>query len=109
MELLNFLGRGQIVFVEVAFLVCLFWAALGRPERITSIGMFRLACWLFAMALIIPTFIDLYAIGVARSSGTPVGRQEGLGLRMWLSTVGPLLLTSSFLLAVHSILPTRKS
>jgi hypothetical protein len=109
LEFLNFLSRGNMVFVEAAFLVCLFWTALGRPERITSIGKFRLACSLFGMELIVPTLINLYQIGGGALSGTPAGRQQSLGLSMWLTTVGPLLLMASFLLAINSVMPPRKN
>ena len=106
MDFLNFLGRAQIV--EAALLICLFWSALGKPERITSVAKFRLACSLFGIELIVPTLINPYQIGAGPLSGTPDGRQQSLGLSMWLSTVGPLLLMSSFLLAINSVMPVRK-
>jgi hypothetical protein len=109
LEYLNLLSRGQMLVVEAAFLVCLFWTALGKPERITGIGKFRLACSLFGVELIVPALINLYYFSGGAMSTTPAARQQSLGLGMWLSTVGPLLLMSSFLLAISSIMPARKS
>ena len=109
MDYLNFLGRGQMVFVEAAFLICLFWTVLIKPERIASVKKFRLACSLFGFELIVPTLNNLYQICEGALSFTPTGRQQSLGLSMWLSTIGPLLLMTSFLLAINSIMPPRKA
>ena len=109
MEYLNLLGLGQRSPLEAAFLLCLFWTALVKPERITSTGKFRLACSLFGVELVVPTLINLYYFGGGMLNAGVAGQRENLGLGMWLSTLGPLLLMVSFLLAINSVMPPRKT
>jgi hypothetical protein len=112
-ELFNLLFGGQRGWVEAAFLVCLFWAALGHPDRIRSPITFRIAVLLFAVSLIAPTIVNLYLAGIGQSPLSPQGRPRGQDTMagvyaIYLSAAGPALFMLSFLLAIDSVIPRGK-
>jgi hypothetical protein len=103
---------GQRSWLEAAFLVCLFWVALARPERIRSLLEFRIACLLFAAALITPTLTNLYVFRDSLTPGgriNPAGKQSDFASGLYLHVITPLLLLLSFLLAIDSVTPRRRA
>jgi hypothetical protein len=110
MDWLNLLfggaGRG---WIESALLVCLFWAALARPERIRSLLEFRLAALLLGVAIVAPVLIQVWLIGqrpplVGRS---PAGAQ-GPDTAMYALVVPPVLTMLAVLLGVDSVMPRSR-
>lgn len=108
MEFFNLLfGQGHSS-VQAALLVCLFWIALVKPERIRSVGTFRVACLVFAVTFVAPVLTNLFLVG-----GNPLmpqtrpGMGQNPGAWMYVSAIPPALLMISFLLAIDSITPRR--
>ena len=109
MEPLSLLGHEQLPIVQTAYLVCLLWIVTAKQDRIRDVRMFRMACSLFAVDLIVPSLLNLYYFSSAATVGGADGSKQNYGLFMWLSTLGPLLLISSFLLSINSLMPARAS
>jgi hypothetical protein len=99
-------GRG---WIEAALLVCLFWTALVRPERIRSLFEFRLAALLLGVAVVAPVLIQLFVIGhrTPGSGRNPVGA-EGLETAMYASAVPPVITMLAILLGIDSIMPRSR-
>ena len=103
-------GDGQHSWVEAAFMICLFWIVLAKPERIQSFMMFRFAYLTFAASIIAPSLITLFLVttnmnvpGFGRGGGPPGEFVQ------YLSILGPALFVLSFLLAIGSVSPLRRS
>ena len=108
MEMWNLLSAQARSWLDPAFLVCLFWVALIKPERIRSLLAFRLACVLFAVSVIAPTLVNLYLFG-----DRPVRQPNRLGAQdpgagLYLSVISPLLFMISFILAMDTVIPWRR-
>lgn len=120
-------------WLEIAYLICLFLVLIYKPERIQSLFMFRGACLVFVLALLVPILVDLVitAASSADGAGKPkanygnsgVYNPEGSSMRkssappgagflvqlifMGLNTIGPILFVVSLYLAFHALIPTR--
>jgi hypothetical protein len=98
--------------LEAAFLACLFWVALRGPERIRSLTQFRIAYLLFATTLIAPSLINIYILvdNPNRIGRNVAGRPELVSEEgLYLHLVTPILLMLSFLMAIDSITPWRRT
>jgi hypothetical protein len=107
MEWLSLLfGGGGRSWLEAALLVCLFWAALIRPERIRSLGEFRAAAILLGISIIAPILIQLLVIGQPLTPGarTPAGSRT-LEMSMYSMAIPPLLTMTAVLLGLDSVIP----
>jgi hypothetical protein len=117
MDFLNLLfGGGNRAYIEAALLVCFFWAALARPERIRSLTEFRLAYVFLGLSIITPTLLQLFVIG--KDAGNPgIGNMKprGFGMdpepstTMYLMGIPPLFTTLAVILGIDSVMPTAKS
>jgi hypothetical protein len=115
MQMLSLMfGGGQRSWIDAAFLICLFWIVLGKPERIQNFRMFRAACLAFAASIIAPPVITLILISMGSPGpGFGGGIRSGSGpfaeIFKYLSIVGPGLFVISFLMAIRSVSPIRGS
>ena len=109
MEFFNLLfGGGQRSWAEAALLVCFFWVAVARPERIYSLPRFRTACILFALAMLAPVFVNLFLVGGNANQmlfGRGGGGNQDPGVLIYLQAVAPTLFVFSFLLGIDSVMP----
>src|SRR5437870_2673223 len=68
------------VWLQVALLVCLFLAAIFRPEVVRAKPLFRMACVLLALSLLVsPTlnFLLGYLLRLGSGSGPSYNRMNG--------------------------------
>ena len=101
----NMLGGLFSMWLNVAFVVCVFTVLIFRPERIGNIGLFRAGCCLFILSLIMP------AVGLIISSTTAM-ESAALGMTRGTRVINlltPLLYAIAFYLTVTSLLPKSDS
>ena len=89
-------GNSGQVWLNVAFVVCAFFALIIRPEGICSRVRFRCGCGVFAISLLIPSFAWLLMgnYGVEPEAG---------GIFFYSSVLSSLLYSLAFFLAVTSM------
>lgn len=96
-------GRG---LVEAALVICLFWAALSRPERIRNLFEFRLASVLLGISIIAPALIQMFFMGF---TGTAALNRPGAGKQpealMFTMAIPPLLTMLAVLLGIDAVTP----
>lgn len=97
MMFLNQFGSSVHIWIDIAFLVCLFGTLVLKPERIRNIFLFRVACLLFAISITAPNMV----VFVIQDS-------PGLGqispLLSFLTAIGPIFFGLSFLATVGSLI-----
>ena len=96
------IGNMTQVWLNVAFILCMFIVAAFKPERIEDRSRFRLACFLFAISIVLPSLASLFA-----EPGLLTDRKAaevGWGVKL-LGLVSPFLFAFSFLAAIDSITP----
>jgi hypothetical protein len=105
MELFNLFFGASRGWVEAALLVCLFWTALARPERIRSLTEFRIAGVLLALAIVAPSLIQLCLIlaGDGGLRGPPRMGQDFAAV-VYLMAIPPVLLALSVILGLDSVI-----
>ncbi len=100
-------GMTQI-WVNVAFLVCVFGLLMYRPERIVNVALLRIACLLFAVSLIAPS-LAIFLLSAGEETGSSM-RSNPFGEITWsmkiVNLLPPVLFAGAFLAAVSSIMPT---
>lgn len=110
MEMLSMLLGGGHGLLDAALLVCLFWAALVRPERIRSLLEFRLALVLLGLSIMAPMAIQLTLAWMR--PGPAAGRfgmaNQDQGVGMYFMVIPSALTMLAVLLGVDSVLSTRK-
>jgi hypothetical protein len=119
---------GQLWFY-VVYLVCLFAVIAYKPQHIRNLSLFRISCYLFGIAVVLPSVVTLVAGVFSVNFGTgvqvPGGRgtiQPGSGafsqflgpeasviLRLLfqiLAALGPILFGISIICALISLVPS---
>lgn len=89
-----------------ALLVCLFWIGVARSHRISSVRLFRVACWTFAVGFLTPNFISMYFSGNGMGSMNLMPGQvttASSAIISCLLMLSPTLYMLSFILAMSSI------
>jgi len=98
------IGFGQATLMASLFLVLVF-----RPERIRHRGLFSLACWLFALSVLIPPVINLLlgALGGGLlANPRNLSGTGGYGLVLAVAMgCGPILFGLSLLMALLALRP----
>lgn len=89
-------GNSGQVWLNVAFVICAFFALIIRPEGICSRVRFRCGCGVFAISLLIPGFAWLLA-------GNMEGESGAGGIFFYSSILSSLLYSLAFFLAVTSM------
>jgi hypothetical protein len=74
-------------WLAVAYLLCLFGIALFRPQQLRSPYLFRVSYILFAISLILPSFVDALVQMAALEDARPF---RGGGSDLGLMIVSPL-------------------
>ena len=97
---------GNLVVVEAALIICLFWAALVRPERIGSVAAFRLAMVLLAVAILAPSVIQVTLVAYS----APIDKRlltadKQNGAVLYALVIPPAILMLAVLAAIESIAP----
>jgi hypothetical protein len=101
-----FNGFGQI-YLNVAFIFCVFGILSFKPDRIANISQFKLGCMLFSVSLVIPMIGSLFPGDV--SSPNPLGmptKNSPIAMQIF-SLLSIVLYASGFFATVLSVLPTR--
>ena len=107
---MNFLtqlfGGMTQVWLNVAFVVCVFTVVTFKPDRIRNLSMFRMGCTLFALSVIAPSLMLILGTASERTAsggGNPYG-EITLILKI-ANLVAPLLFAGAFLSTIISMLP----
>ena len=103
----NLIGGMTQVWLNVAFIVCLFTVLIFRPERITNRSLLKLAAFLFAASLLFPPLSML----LPSDTATPTRPQEmfTVGMQMKLvNLVSMLCFCGAFVSAVLSLTPSAE-
>ena len=90
------------VWLEVALLVCLLGTLIFRPDRIHRIGVFRRACFLFAISIIMPSIAAFFMPALDMENMMAGGPMK---LSQAIELIRVLAFSGSFVLAAYSLLP----
>ena len=103
--LLSGIGDG----LKAAMLVCIVWVLLYRSDHVRNVALFRAACWLYALSLLIPTLVSLYLTATTKSTagGPGVLDPSTAAMRVYLGSIAPILFAVSLLVLTDSIMPRR--
>jgi hypothetical protein len=109
MNILSQLFGGMTqVWLNVAFIACVFAVLIFKPDRIVKVALFQTGCFLFALSIIAPhigTFLLSTATGPGRSmGGNPFG-EITMSMKI-VNILAPILFSVGFLTAVTSLIPT---
>jgi hypothetical protein len=100
-----FNGVGQI-YLNVAFIVCVFGILSFKPDRIANISQFKLGCMLFSLSLVIPMIGSLFPSDASDTTSLGMRNNSPLGMQIFsLISIG--LYAGSFFTTVLSVLPKR--
>ncbi len=106
MNLLTQLFGGMTqMWLNVAFIVCVFAVLCFKPERVRKPAVFQIACFLFALSIVTPSF-SMFLISASGRSGParladPLG-EFGMAVKV-VNFLSPLLFSLAFLMAVGSL------
>jgi hypothetical protein len=101
------LGQTSPNYAQVAMLIGLLLVVIYRPERIRLHGMFRAACALLAISLVLPPLVAA-AVGLLATTASSMARSTGSDYMMLaglLNVVEPALVAISIFLGIYSLLP----
>lgn len=109
-QLLGNSGQG---WLQVTLLGFLFLVLVFRPERISNRSLFRVACLLFALSIIVPpvlTFSVSFLTDVATPSQRNYGGMMGESPLMWSLTraLETVLFGTSAMCGLLSLIPGRE-
>jgi hypothetical protein len=99
------------VWLNVAFIVCIFGVLAWKPERIVNFTSFRAACLLFALSILAPSF-GVFVLDTATDVGGARGRSafgEITTTMKIFNLLPPLFFACAFLAAISSLLPSRET
>lgn len=101
------LGGTSPTWICVALLASLFLVLILRPERIRSRGLFKAACALLALSIIVPSALECLLLLVLASSGLPFPGPTGSypGIVEVVRELGPMLLGAGVFLGLMSLIP----
>lgn len=95
------------VWLNVAFLVCVFGVLMFKPERIVNIASFRSACLLFALSLIAPS-LGMFLVDTATDTKRPPMANPFGDVTLTMKIVNllaPSLFAGAFLAGISSLIP----
>ena len=100
----QYVGGGR-VWLQVAFLVCLFGVIVFKPECIKNLSLFRKSYLLFAFSIIVPGLFAFFAgpLATARGGFRP-GTQLDTTVQV-ISASGPVLFGLSIICALGALVP----
>ena len=98
------LGGMTQIWLNVAFIACVFVVIAFRPERIRNLSLFQVACLLFALSLIIPG-IGAFFLDEGRGTGRALANELSTMVKV-MNLLPQLLFASAFVLAVNSLVNT---
>ena len=112
-QLQQLFGGGGLVWLQAAYLLGLIAVLAFRPERIRLPGLFRWACILFALAVMVPPVLTAL-LGLLQTIGGGAYRpMRGPGdvftiLIPVINAAGPVLLGASLLCALIAVSPAGR-
>jgi hypothetical protein len=104
-QLLSGGGRG---WSEAALLIGLFLVLIWQPERIRRLGLFQIACWLFALSFLVPSTFNLLVATEALASAPQYRPSSGSlwpGALTSVYSLGTVFFGASVICALLAILP----
>jgi hypothetical protein len=110
MFLEQLLGVGNSAWVSVAMLCGLLVTLIFRPNSIRNPFLFRTACWLFGLSMILSPLLNMI-LNMLRSSfmGAGMRPNESELLVFCAAAVGPIMHGVSILCGLLSLLPSTMS
>ncbi len=101
MQGLNMLLDVGRSWVDVAFMLGLFWAVLVHPNRIRNPLTFRIATWMFALSMLTPIIAELFQVNSApRYNG-----QNAPDSTYYITLLTSLLKMMAFIVGLDSLTP----
>ncbi len=113
MEVLSQMFGGMTqVWLNVAFIVCVFTVLTFRSDQIRNVRLFGTACGLFALSLIVPS-VGMFIVSLVSSAPAGIANRAAVG-EITLATkivnlIGPLLFAMAFLSAVNALIPSAET
>ena len=104
MEMMMYgLAGGYMLFLEGVLVACMFWAALSKPDRINSLGEFRVAALLLSLGLLLPVISMIFSWPSSGSSYSGGSSETAIYFyaAQWLAVA------LSVALALDSVVPRR--
>ena len=106
-------GNSGHGWLQVTLLGFLFLVLIFKPDRIVNRSLFRIACFLFALSVILPPLVTLSTSLLAGDTASSYSRSRammsGSPLMMSLSSsLGPVLFGISALCGLLSLIPDRE-
>ncbi len=94
-------------YCQVAVLAGLLLVAIYRPERIRALGMFRAACVILAISIVVPAVTSALVTLLMTAAGNVRGSSSSdyMILLNLLNAVEPALVAISICLGIFSLLP----
>jgi len=105
------LGNMTQVWLNVAFIACVFAVLMFKRERIVNVALFRTACVLFTLSLIAPS-VGLFLLSTVAEAASPMARKPFGEITVSMKVVNllaPLLFAGAFMTAVSSMIPSPTS
>jgi hypothetical protein len=105
------LGSVGEVWLAVTLLAGLIVVLVFRPERVQHWGLFRAACWMVVLSVVVPPVLNVWiALAGSPNSSAWGSRSFPIGSPLILSCiylVGPLLEGLGILFGLWSLIPKR--
>ncbi len=107
MYLEQLLGRGNSVWMSVALLIGFLLVLIFRPNTIHHPILFRAACWLLALAVVVPPCLSLL-LSLGSPGGYPGRMSQSFELSFFMACVnltGPLLQGGCIICGLTALIP----
>jgi hypothetical protein len=109
MLLEQLLGLNGSVWLPVTMLAGLLLALIFRPNTIHNLSLFRAACWLLALSLVVPAVLNLVleasSVNSYGGSGYGISGNAPPFLLACVSVLGPIMQGASILCGLFSLIP----
>lgn len=93
------------VFIAPVLIICLFWAALAKPERIRSVVEFRIAGLLLGLSIVLPFALNILLYSDSNSYMS--GFSNSSAPRSYLSLAPVVLLMLALVFGLDSVTPRQ--
>ncbi|NOZ41040.1 MAG: hypothetical protein GXP24_12570 [Planctomycetes bacterium] len=101
-----FSGMTQI-YLNVAFIVCIFGILSFKPERINKVSLFKTGCLLFALSLIMPTIGTIFPVDAFDSTPRKMTNHSAAGMKI-SNLLSISIYAGAFFTTVLSLLSTTQ-
>jgi len=100
-----FNGMTQI-YLNVAFILCVFGILAFKPERISKTSLFKAGCLLFAFSLICPMIGSFLPSDAFETTPRKMTNHSAVGMKV-TNLISTILYAGAFFTTVMSVLPSN--